>query len=98
MVRVGGRATQRTANPFLAWSASPLVAAHFACGDVAQKDSDGVIWCLHAGVLRDINEANLQNTNLSHSLKGIAWGYDTRLLEEVFGKLHSEIQRHLENL
>jgi hypothetical protein len=62
----------------LDWSASPLVAAHFACGDDRYKAQDGVIWCLHAGILRNINAA---------SLKGIAWVYDTQLLERSFPKL-----------
>lgn len=34
----------------LDWTASPLVAAHFACGDVDHKNEDGAIWCLHAGM------------------------------------------------
>lgn len=62
----------------LDWTASPLVAAHFACGKKSHKDDDGIIWCLHAGILRDINSANL---------KGIAWVYDTRLLESTFPDL-----------
>lgn len=62
----------------LDWTSSPLVAAHFACGNEKYKNDDGVIWCLHAGILRDINEQN--NTNTA-SLRGISWVYDTRLLE-----------------
>jgi hypothetical protein len=62
----------------LDWTASPLVAAHFACSEEAHKSDDGVIWCIHAGILRDIN---------SVSLKGIAWVYDTRLLENRFSDL-----------
>jgi len=65
----------------LDWTVSPLVATHFACSDESQKSNDGAIWCLHAGRLREINIAN--NTK-QKSLKGIAWVYDTRLLERDF--------------
>lgn len=68
----------------LDWTASPLVAAHFACGDAAHKDKDGVIWCLDAGMLREINENS--NPKIA-ALTGIAWVYDTRLLEERFAGL-----------
>jgi len=68
----------------LDWTASPLVAAHFACGDDKYKNNDGVIWCLHAGILRDVNA---QNNDQTASLRGIAWVYDTRLLEENFKDL-----------
>lgn len=64
----------------LDWTFSPLVAAHFACGDDKYKKVDGAIWCLHAGILRDINAA---------SLKGISWVYDTRLLEQSFADLNA---------
>lgn len=65
----------------LDWTASPLVASHFACGDERYKSNDGAIWCLHAGILREINQlANPQNA----SLRGIAWVYDTKLLEDSF--------------
>jgi hypothetical protein len=63
----------------LDWSWSPLVAAHFACGDEKYKDDDGAIWCIHAGILRDINVAAV--------LYGVAWVYDTRLLEKSFADL-----------
>lgn len=65
----------------LDWAASPLVAVHFACSNEAHKDKDGVIWCLHAGVLRQINTENHPSTN---TIKRVAWVYDTRLLEEQF--------------
>ncbi len=68
----------------LDWSASPLIAAHFACGDESRRTADGAIWCLHAGVLRAINQAN--NT-LAGSLSGVAWVYDTRMLEKSFHDL-----------
>ena len=68
----------------LDWSASPLVATHFACGDETYKNSDGSIWCLHAGLLRQINEAN--NAPVA-SIRGISWVYDTRLLEQSFSRL-----------
>jgi hypothetical protein len=58
-----------------------LVAAHFACGNEIYKKDDGVIWCLHAGILRDINE---QNNPTAASLRGISWVYDTRLLENRY--------------
>jgi hypothetical protein len=64
----------------LDWTASPLVAANFACWDDKYKTSDGVIWCLHAGLLRKINARNLS---------GISWMYDTRLLEQNFSGLHA---------
>jgi hypothetical protein len=65
----------------LDWSASPLVAAHFACGDERYKKDDGVIWCVHAGILRQINQ--LANPKMA-SLTRIAWVYDMRLLEQSF--------------
>lgn len=68
----------------LDWTTSPLVAAHFACGDEKYKKDDGVIWCLHAGMLRDLNE---QNNKAAGSLRGVAWVYDTRLLENSFSDL-----------
>jgi hypothetical protein len=70
----------------LDWTFSPLVAAHFACGDDRYKTDDGVIYCLHAGMLRDLNE---QNNSGAGSLRGIAWVYDTRLLEKSFVDLAS---------
>jgi len=68
----------------LDWTASPLVAAHFACGDDRYKKDDGVICCLHAGILRDLNE---QHNQSAVSLRGTAWVYDTRLLEKSFADL-----------
>jgi FRG domain len=68
----------------LDWSASPLVAAHFACADERYKNDDGVIWCLNAEILRDINgRSNPQ----AATLQGVAWVYDTRLLEHSFADL-----------
>jgi hypothetical protein len=68
----------------LDWTASPLVAAHFACGDERYRHDDGVIWCLHAGILRDINAAPNPTAGRLH---GIAWVYDTSLLEASFQDL-----------
>ena len=68
----------------LDWTFSPLVAVHFACGDDKYKNVDGAIWCLHAGILRDINALNHPTLP---SLKGISWVYDTRLLEQIFADL-----------
>jgi hypothetical protein len=68
----------------LDWAFSPLVAAHFACGDPLQKAEPGSIWCLHAGILREINKANNKTTS---ALSGVAWVYDTRLLEQSFANL-----------
>jgi len=68
----------------LDWTTSPLVAAHFACGDENYKKDDGIIWCLHAGILRDLNELN---NKAAGSLRGVAWVYDTRLLEKSFADL-----------
>jgi hypothetical protein len=68
----------------LDWTASPLVAAHFACGDETYKKDDGAIWCLQAQTLREINE---QNNPGAGSLRGISWVYDTRLLEKSFADL-----------
>lgn len=65
----------------LDWTFSPFVAAHFACGKDEHKDENGSIWCLHAGVLRHLNE---QSNGKAGSLRGIAWVYDTRLLEKSF--------------
>ncbi|MEM7454750.1 MAG: FRG domain-containing protein [Planctomycetota bacterium] len=67
----------------LDWSASQLVAIHFACGDEQQKSQDGAIWCLHSGRLRDANR--ISNTSAT-SLQG-SWVYDTRILEHHFGGL-----------
>jgi hypothetical protein len=68
----------------LDWTASPFVAAHFACADEARKAEDGVIWCLHAGALRAINRENHDSTK---TLDRVAWVYDTRLLESQFRDL-----------
>jgi hypothetical protein len=68
----------------LDWTVAPLVAAHFACGDMAQKDQDGVIWCLHAGLLRDHNDW----VNSQAGLRlGNAWVFDTRALESQYRDL-----------
>lgn len=77
----------------LDWSASQLVATHFACGDEQYKDKDGAIWCLHVGLLRDINEASNAR---SASLRGISWVYDTRLLEKSFCGLDDPGNTHLD--
>ncbi|MFO0697879.1 MAG: FRG domain-containing protein [Nitrospira sp.] len=68
----------------LDWTFSPFVAAHFACGKDQYKDQDGSIWCIHTGILRELNE---QNNGKAGSLRGIAWVYDTRLLENRFTDL-----------
>jgi hypothetical protein len=68
----------------LDWTSAPLVAAHFACDDEAHKNEDGTIWCVHAGILRDIAGKNGPNVP---SLHGIAWVYDTRLLEASYQDL-----------
>jgi hypothetical protein len=67
----------------LDWTASPLVAAHFACADENYKNNDGAIWCIHAGILRDINQSHPR----AGSLHEVAWVYDTRLLERSFDGL-----------
>ena len=84
----------------LDWTASPLVAAHFACGDERYKKDDGAIWCLNAEILREINETmqeqkrkpkksstKSRQSRGAVSLRGIAWVYDTRLLERSFADL-----------
>jgi FRG domain len=68
----------------LDWTSSPLVAAHFACGDESKKGGDGAVWCLHAGILRHINEQIIKK---AASLRSIAWVYDTRLLERSFADI-----------
>lgn len=68
----------------LDWAASPFVAAHFACSDEARKSEDGVVWCLHAGALREINREHHKSTR---TLDRVAWVYDTRLLESQFRDL-----------
>lgn len=68
----------------LDWAASPLVAVHFACSNEAHKSKDGVVWCLHAGILRQINT---ENYPLTHTIERTAWVYDTRLLEHQFNDL-----------
>lgn len=68
----------------LDWTFSPFVAAHFACGKDEFKNKDGSIWCLHAGILRHLNE---RSNGTAESLRRIAWVYDTRLLEKSFADL-----------
>lgn len=68
----------------LDWTASPLIAVHFACADETRKAEDGVVWCLHSGALRAINRENHASTR---SLDRVAWVYDTRLLESSFRDL-----------
>ncbi len=70
----------------LDWTGSPLVAAHFACGDERYKNEDGAIWCLHAGLLRQINQLA---TPQAQSLRGISWVYDTKLLEDSFADVRA---------
>jgi hypothetical protein len=70
----------------LDWTASPLVAVHFACGKESHSQEDGVIWCLDAVKLREINE---QSNGPAAKLTGISWVYDTRLLERSFHDLAS---------
>ena len=62
----------------LDWTSSPLVAAHFACGDEKYKDEDGCIWCLHAGALRRENSVAAMRPG---------WVFDTRSLESTFRDL-----------
>ena len=69
----------------LDWTGSPLVGAHFACGDETHKKAKGALWCLHVELLREINE---QKKSAATSLRGIAWVYDTRLLERSFAGLN----------
>ncbi len=71
----------------LDWTGSPLVAAHFACGDEKYKDRDGVVWCVNASILRDVN--GISNPEVTRVLQGIAWVYDTRLLENSFQDLEA---------
>lgn len=75
----------------LDWTASPLVAAHFACGNEKYKADDGVIWCVDAGALRDLNERSNRGAG---SLRGISWVYDTRLLERSFADLDALDKSH----
>jgi hypothetical protein len=60
------------------------VAAHFACGDKDYKEKDGAIWCLHAGIVREMKTPRTLRT-----LKGVSWVYDTRLLEASFKNLRA---------
>jgi len=76
----------------LDWTASPLVGAHFSCGDETHKKAKGALWCLHVDLLREINEQKIREINeqkksAAASLRGIAWVYDTRLLEDRFAGL-----------
>jgi hypothetical protein len=71
----------------LDWTHSPLVAAHFACGDEAYKKDDAAIWCLNKKILREINEMTVSQC-------GIAWVYDTRLLERSFADLSALDSSH----
>jgi hypothetical protein len=71
----------------LDWTTSPLVAAHFACGEEKHKDEDGVIWCVDASILRQVNM--LSSPEVARALQDIAWVYDTRLLENSFRDLEA---------
>lgn len=77
----------------LDWTASPLVAAHFACGDAACKNEDGVILCLDCGVVREIYEARMKEKG---GLSGVSWVVDTRLLERKFPDLDELDKTHSE--
>lgn len=68
----------------LDWTASPLVGAHFACGNENHKNRDGAIWCLHARLLQQINAATNPKAGGMH---GIAWVYDTNQLERCYAGL-----------
>lgn len=77
----------------LDWTSSPLVATHFACGNEVHKNSDGAIWCLHSGILRDIN---IDNNTKQKNLTGVAWLYDTRLLEKDYQTINELDATHID--
>ena len=65
----------------LDWTASPLIAAHFATWDISQKDEDGVIWCLNV----EQYKSEILPENLKIELnREKAWVFDLPSLENVF--------------
>lgn len=68
----------------LDWSASPLVAAHFATDNLSHKYNDGVIWCVDAAVMR----GNLPYSLLNHVKGESAWVFDIEMLKGIFCDLN----------
>ena len=68
----------------LDWTASPLVAAHFATCESQHFDKDGVVWCVDVTSLRNEVLPKPLRSQLSDSH---AWVYDVRLLESHYPTL-----------
>ncbi len=64
----------------LDWSASPLVAAHFATDNLSHKGDDGVIWCIDAASMR----AFLPSTLMQCVQGELAWVFDIEMLKRIF--------------
>ena len=68
----------------LDWTASPLVAAHFATAESEHWDEDGVVWCVNVSYLRDTVLPDPLRQQLAEAH---AWVYDVRLLETHYPTL-----------
>jgi hypothetical protein len=65
----------------LDWSASPLIAAHFATSSLVNRNDDAVIW----GVNLTIWKNEILNKSLKKSLDdNFAWVYDIKMLDNIF--------------
>ena len=76
----------------LDWTASPLIAAHFACGNEAYKARDGAIWCLRADAIAEILRTKEPNRTVYREL---FWVFDTKQMEQGFQDL-SALNRGLD--
>jgi hypothetical protein len=68
----------------LDWTASPLIAAHFATADERYSDADGAVWCVDAVTVRTklLPRALVEQLDAAQ-----AWLYDVRLLDSAFPRL-----------
>jgi hypothetical protein len=68
----------------LDWTASPLIAAHFATAERQYAGVDGAIWCVDSTIVRN----NLLPEDMLADLRAErAWVYDVKLLDAVFPRL-----------
>jgi FRG domain len=68
----------------LDWTASPLIAAHFATCNRSLFNQDGVIWCINADMVRNELLPDDMRCDLRNSS---AWVYDARLLDKIYPEL-----------
>jgi hypothetical protein len=73
----------RLPTRLLDWTASPLVAAHFAVWDRKEWKADGVVWCVDTKVLRE----RLPQQLLAILRQERAWLFDCRMLDTAFPQL-----------